>query len=155
MKPQQWTFIDKSAWPRGPWDNEPDKMQWPDEATGLPCLIRRNRVFGSLCGYVGAPEGHPWFGMGYDDVPADVHGGLTFADACAPDDRQHGICHVVESGESDRVWWLGFDCGHAGDFAPGMPAGFREALGETYRDLDYVRAECSRLAAQLAEDAAS
>lgn len=41
MQTKQWTTIDKSAWPRGAWDDEPDKVQWQDPATGLPCLIDR------------------------------------------------------------------------------------------------------------------
>jgi hypothetical protein len=41
--------VDKSWWPRGPWDDEPDKVQWPDEATGLPCMVKRGPV-GSFCG---------------------------------------------------------------------------------------------------------
>jgi hypothetical protein len=152
MKAMQWTFIDKSAWPRGPWDDEPDKMQWLDEATGLPCLIVRGPLAGALCGYVGVPEGHPCFGVEYDAPGVDVHGGLTFAGPCDPD-RAHGICHVVEPGEPDGVWWLGFDCAHGGDLAPAFEAALRDVLGDEYRDLDYVRAECARLAAQLAEDA--
>jgi hypothetical protein len=29
--------VDKSTWGEGPWNNEPDKAQWQDEATKLPC----------------------------------------------------------------------------------------------------------------------
>lgn len=68
---------------------------------------------------------------------------------------QRGICHVPEPGEPDHVFWFGFDTGHAFDFAPGMRAALRhtglpDIPGETYRDLNYVRAECRLLAAQLA-----
>lgn len=59
---------DKSDWPRGPWDNEPDKIQWQDEVTGLPCLIVRGPV-GALCGYVGVPKSHPAYGLSYDGSP--------------------------------------------------------------------------------------
>lgn len=34
---------------------------------------------GHLCGYLGVPKGHPWYELHYDDIQADVHGGLTFA----------------------------------------------------------------------------
>lgn len=44
--------VDKSGWARGVWDSEPDKIQWQDAETGLPCLIVRGPV-GALCGYVG------------------------------------------------------------------------------------------------------
>ena len=51
-----WVTIDKSSWGDGPWLAEPDKEQFADEATGLPCLIRRSPTSGALCGYVGVPE---------------------------------------------------------------------------------------------------
>lgn len=75
--------VDKSSWPRGPWDDEPDKKQWRDPASGLPCLIVRGPS-GSLCGYVAVGPDHPAYGKGYDDVDVTVHGGLTFA---APSQR--------------------------------------------------------------------
>jgi hypothetical protein len=112
--------VDKSAWGDGPWQNEPDKKQWVDEETGLPCLIVRNG-HGALCGYVGVPNGHPWYGVSYDDVRVEgdewpeVHGGLTFSDKCQEGGK---ICHKVEPGEPDDVWWLGFDCAHSGDMWP-------------------------------------
>ena len=75
-------IVDKSEWPRGEWDQEPDKIQWQDEATGLPCLIVRGPV-GALCGYVGVPSGHPLHGKDYDNVSLEAHGGITFASGCA------------------------------------------------------------------------
>lgn len=91
---------DKSEWDRGPWDDEPDKLQWQDEATGLPCLIVRGPV-GALCGYVGVMPGHGFYQTDYNDCPIccgsaenwcehsprsrlNVHGGLTFSGDCAP-----------------------------------------------------------------------
>lgn len=74
--------IDKTDWTRGPWDKEPDKIQWQDDATGLPCLIVRGPS-GALCGYVGVATDHPWHGGSYDSCDVDVHGGLTFAHGCA------------------------------------------------------------------------
>ncbi len=58
--------IDKSAWGPGPWQDEPDKVQWTDEATGLPCLMLRSRHGGNWCGYVGVAPDHPAFGLSYD-----------------------------------------------------------------------------------------
>ncbi len=78
---------DKSKWKRGPWDSEPDKVQWLDETTGLPCLIVRGPV-GALCGYVGVDGGHFYYGKSCDDVDASVHGGLTFAHSCAQHSEQ-------------------------------------------------------------------
>lgn len=74
--------VDKTDWTRGPWDSEPDKIQWQDEATGLPCMIVRGPS-GALCGYVGLLPGHPFHGKSYDDPNVDVHGGLTFGGHCA------------------------------------------------------------------------
>lgn len=163
----------------GPWDDEPDKVQWVDPATGLDCLVVRNH-FGSLCGYVGVPAGHPAYGVPYDEPDVEVHGGLTFADTCSGESADGqpsaGICHVPEPGRPHDVYWLGFDCGHAFDFQPGMRAMEMRVMPdllerfdknkpydheavmkttdewgtERYRTLDYVRAEISDLAEQLA-----
>jgi hypothetical protein len=81
MQRLEWTHMDKTEWPDGPWKSEPDKLQWPDEATGLPCLIKRNPV-GALCGYVGVTSDHPYYQQDYDSVNLDAHGGLTFAAGC-------------------------------------------------------------------------
>ena len=152
MQAKEWTFIEKKHWGPGPWARESDKYQFMDEATGLPCLIVRNEL-GALCGYVGVSEGHPAYQKDWDSVEAEVHGGLTFADTCQPD-AEHDICHVVEEGEDDKVWWLGFDTAHAGDYVPGYPVSvskiFRDR-GDRYRDVEYVRGQCRNLAAQLAE----
>lgn len=157
MEPMTWTTVDKSGWGDGPWQSEPDKEQFTDEATGLPCLIKRGPV-GALCGYVGVAEGHPWFGVMYQDLDADVnvHGSLTFSDFCHEGPEDETICHVPGPGEPDRVWWLGFDCAHAWDLAPAMRAEMA-SLGipgidadETYRPIGYVKAECATLAAQAA-----
>lgn len=147
MKTLTWTFEEKYEYPnRGVWDSEVDKKQWRDEHTGLPCLIRRGPL-GALCGYVGVPRDHPCFGKGYDNVDVRVHGGLTYSDFCQ--ESEHGVCHVVEDGEDDRVWWLGFDCGHLGDFVPGMDRWSLHGDGDAYRDIAYVTAEVESLARQL------
>ena len=86
MQTIEYRFIDKSSWGAGPWDSEPDKVQWPDPATALPCLAVRN-LAGCWCGYVGVPQAHPWFGKEYDTVDLDCHGGLTFSAFCAEDDK--------------------------------------------------------------------
>lgn len=160
METKTYTTIDRSekGWPSGPWDSEPDKMQWPDDSTGLPCLAVRHSRSGHWCGYVGVAEGHRYFGAGYDDVSVDVHCGLTFAGPCQPGETEHkGICHVPGPGDPDQVWWLGFDCAHCDDASPqdfkhaeerGYP--FIIHPDEKYRDLAYVQEQCRQLAAQLA-----
>lgn len=177
--------IDKSAWGEGPWQNEPDRLEF--EAEGFPCLANRNRM-GVWCGYVALPPGHPWHGKKLSDrMPVDsrenlpvktgpvqlfieatrdgddgcvsfdvlvrVHGGLTYAAKCRDE-----ICHVPKPGEPDDVWWIGFDCGHAGDMIPSSNVFRRQYglpdLGEEYRTVDYVKAECVDLAKQAREAAA-
>lgn len=163
---REYRTVDKSSWKRGPWDNEPDKAQWRDETTGMPCLLVRHPTSGHLCGYVGVAEGHPLFGKGYDDVRVptdnneygypDVHGGLTFADGCRPhaEGEGHGVCHVADEGEPDHVWWFGFDCAHYGDYSPAYSARpepcFRRRDDESYKSVGYVKKECAKLALQLA-----
>jgi hypothetical protein len=128
------------------------------EFNGMPCVIQQvvfdmgtdamrglfegmgmsNGMRGHLCGYVGVPEGNPYYGIRYGDtlskplkdfIPDDevigdrgiipmfcaggvddgarldtllnVHGSLTFTEFC--------------SWRGEGFWWLGFDCGHAGD----------------------------------------
>ena len=132
--------IDRSTWGRGPWDDEPDRVEF--EHAGLPCLLKRNRG-GVWCGYAAVPPDHPWHGTHYDEVPVDVHGGLTYADAC-----RGSICHVPQPGEPDNVWWFGFDSGHVGDVIPALPQ--VTEWTDDYRDMAYVRAETTRLAEQLA-----
>lgn len=198
MKTIEYHTVDKSGWGQGPWQDEPDKKQWLDEATGLPCLIVRGPT-GSLCGYVGVPATHRYYGSDYDHVQADAHGGLTFAGKCAEAPtretwekfKERGvsakkeaakypqgdaaefvqaragelrnydayaqwceaahICHKVEDGEDDNVWWFGFDCAHLGDLTPKYNArGAYRDHSDTYKDIAYVTNEVASLAAQLA-----
>lgn len=135
----------------GPWADEPDKGQWVDEKTDLDCLIVRNHM-GTLCGYVGVAEGHPAFAQGYDLLPdLVVHGGVTFTGLCREDAEEgHGICHIPEEGRPDKVWWVGFDCGHAWDVIPIMQKySLTLDRDSEYRDWDYVKSECELLAQQL------
>lgn len=163
MSEQKELVVDKSDWARGPWDSEPDKLNWVGRA-GLDCMIVRAPL-GHLCGYVAVLEGHRFFGIGYGscaqrppcgedycehgaDNAVRVHGGLTYADKCGG-----SICHVPEPGRSENVWWLGFDTAHSGDYSPGMSRHgemFAAHPGETYKTVAFVRAEVERLAEQLA-----
>lgn len=73
----------------------------------------------------------------------NVHGGLTFTD--------------MWEQQNDGLWYLGFDCGHCNDYQPGLDASLSQHSfhnpnlfhGSTYRDLEYVKNECRRLASQL------
>src|SRR4051812_36910623 len=95
MNELTYNFVNKTAWGNGPWQSEPDKVQWVDKATGLDCLAVLHDSSGHWCGYVGVPEGHPNFQKDYEQVEPwpEVHGGLTFASFCHEGD-EHGVCHV-------------------------------------------------------------
>lgn len=148
-------WIEKASWPRGPWDDEPDKVQWPDPATGLPCVARRHEKSGFWCGYVGiAPALTPLLPASeYGDYDLRVHGGITYSSLC-DGDEDRGICHRAGPGEPDPAFWVGFDCHHGGDVAPAQikwdrANGFENTTA-VYRDLGYVREQCAKLAAQVA-----
>lgn len=162
MSERTWSFEDKTKWSRGPWDSEPDKVQWIDPATGLDCLIHRGPS-GALCGYVGVPPGHKYHGVEYDGVYhwdeeegrsfPEVHGGLTFSDSCSDKTSENGrgICHIPEPGRPADVWWLGFDCAHSGDYCPKYDSDESFSPLGIYRELSYVKREVSSLAEQLAK----
>lgn len=150
--------IDKSTWGVGAWMNEPDKIQFVDEASDMDCLMVRNPHSGFWCGYVGTTQDHPFFNVAYGDISVsiDVHGGLTFSAFCHEDpDPAKGVCHVPFSGRAERVWWLGFDCAHSGDLCPGYDISVRNMFGhdgyQQYRSRFYVETECRNLAKQLAD----
>lgn len=160
MNAQERTFIDKSAWPEGPWNDEPDRVDWRD-STGLPQFIKRNAAMGIWCGYVGVPKSHPLYEASGDNL--DVHGCVSFTGPCAPHkegiEDHELICHVPLEGETDDIWWFGFDCGHHMDLVPvsisfmkgpGDTEGFGSSQYGVYRDRAYAMAETGRLAKQLA-----
>ena len=98
----------KLFYPIRPWENEPDHAEWTQEVSGYKCRISRMEGSGALCGYVGIPKEHRFWGKGYhgdneevDDISDNVHGGLTYS----------------EEGK-DGYWYFGFDTTHANDFAP-------------------------------------
>jgi hypothetical protein len=58
---------------------EKPEKKW--EYAGLKCFVMKV-VFESgtfhRCGYVTIPKNHVCHGLSYDDIPVDVHGGLTY-----------------------------------------------------------------------------
>lgn len=134
--------VDRKNWPEGPWDKEPDHLEWTTQV-GLPAVLQRNSL-GSLCGYVGVPPSHPAYQTGYDDVTGyddmgvSVHGGLTYSEPEAPYSHQTGF------------WWFGFDAGHHGDISPSMLGLLGSSSQDgSYRDVSYIKRECEDLARQL------
>lgn len=159
MEHKEWNLVDKMSWGPGPWQDEPDKLQWTDEETGIACLVVRGPA-GALCGYVGVPDGHPWHGMHFSDVDAgeDIHRELSYSHECQGDPNGETVCHVAGDGEPDTLWWLGFHCSYAHDLSPALfaiekdknplladsLARLRES--QTYVPIAYVQAQCAVLA---------
>jgi len=142
--------------PRGsggaePWRDEPNRVAWRDPSTGLQCLVLRGPM-GALNGYVRVPRDHVMHGLHARRRKVErlrVHGGITFA-GCLGGRRMK------------RGHWFGFDCAHWRDLVPRMRDAleqFGEQLGspmaferdQVYRTVEYVRGECTDLAAQLAQ----
>lgn len=118
-----------------PWDVEPDEIAWYYASVDLWCRALRQRApgCGFWCGYVGVKAGHRLYGVHYDDINADVHGGLTYSG------------YLDEIGV-DRRWWIGFDCAHAGDLMPFSTFGFD---GDEYKNTQFVMHQCISLAHQI------
>lgn len=131
----------KHTWGEGPWNDEIDYLEFTDPTTGVDCLVRRNQ-FGALCDYVRIPQGHP-ASLGSAHEAYGVHGGVTFAG-------------TFDENSGPEGYWLGFDCAHSFDYSPGLDNFMAQAKFRTdmdnlanYKTVDYVKAECHRLALQL------
>ena len=97
MNELEYRTADKSQWFRGEWDNEPDKMQFTDEETSLPCLIVRNDG-GALCGYVGVSDGHPFFAKHYNDC--------TLVEAKPRGEKEGDDILEIEDGKIKKSKWM-------------------------------------------------
>ncbi len=113
----------------GPWDDEPDELRWIDDQTGFRCYAVRSWL-GVWCGYVSVGSLHPWFEKSCEELgEIAVHGGLSFAGRF--------------NGSIPKAWLVGFDCGHVFGYFPALH-GPSEVTA--YRDINYVRSQCGRLA---------
>jgi hypothetical protein len=165
---QTWETIPHKvdAWGDGPWATEPDKAQWTDPTTGLPCIALRGPTHGAWCGYVGVHADHPLHGAPWNSSRVSgrlfVHGAVDYSAPCQHDDApiEHRICHTPAPGEPDDVWWFGFACAKGVDYQPGDVARLRRngllplAASDIYDlndycTLEYVQLNCTVLAAQL------
>lgn len=150
--------------PDGPWNEEPDKVQWRDEVTGLACAAVRHPMLGTWAGYVGVPDGHPACGLDWRKVrnTLEAHGGVNFsrrASLLEPAPAwEPTLTLELEPLDEPDLWWFGFDCAHGFDKQPFhislLPGGALQFLddsraGRAYRDLDYVQRNCADLALQL------
>jgi len=122
---------------------------------GLLCVVVQGREGQFRCGYVRIPPSHPMHGKNYNDVPVDVHGGLTFGD---PEP-----CKEHEDGQG---YWFGFDCAHLGDASvdPDLDPKMVSPVLRNFIEIDRLFGdgsehfwtteeavvECERLAEQLA-----
>ena len=162
MEHKTWATVDKSTWGPGPWQDEPDKEQWADPETGYACLIKRSPRSGGLCGYVGVPEGHPWYQKPLGEITHHARMELTYAALCQEGPEELTICHVPAPGDPEPLWWIGWHHGYTlADIQPGQDARDRAEFGcvldrigtETYATTAVVAAECASLAFQAAEAA--
>lgn len=85
----------------------------------FPYSIWKHDVMGHLCGYLGVPLAHPWakYQTNDWDIPANVHGGITFS-AVSTKDKPH-LDYDGQPYPSDipmDIFWVGFDCAHWGDW---------------------------------------
>jgi hypothetical protein len=138
--------LPKARWGRGPWQREPDMLEW--RHAGFHCGALRAEVTGSWCGYVGVSGDHPVFGKGPWECilacnrdPAPRFSSSPFGEAMASIARRLDIPHsscehtvstlfdvhggITYSGPrpfDPDLWWLGFDCSHFGDYSPAMEA---------------------------------
>lgn len=141
-----------------PWELEPDHVSLMN-SDGYHMLINRNWSK-ALCGYVGVPETHPYYGI--TDIfdkrlsSLQVHGGVTYS--------RPGSEHNLESDNED-LWYIGFDCAHFMDYVPGLVEVLNQIRGEDgiqemfdsaffdnisqYRDMEYVTNEVQGLYEQL------
>lgn len=152
LKFHEYCETKKKDFPDGPWNKEPNKIYF--KASGFDCMVKRVGEFGTLCGYVGVTKDHPLFDVPYTNekfLDLSVHGGITFSERCVDD-----ICHPGKN----KVFWLGFDCGHAFDYIPKLTPMVKgnmpykdflkkDSFPEIYRNIDYVKQECRDLAKQL------
>lgn len=155
-------------WGCGEWVQEPDLITF--KHAGFDCEIVRVVVYkepvlqfakefqmfgGYLCGYIFIPLDHPWKEKKYDEIEANVHGGITYFE------RKY------------ETWKVGFDCAHSHDILPSMISIMNEIKEEViklvefiniyhklkespvfkqeYRNIDYVIKECKSLADQAKE----
>jgi len=139
--------LDKSEWGDGPWQSEPDSEFWIDMASGFPGFARRSEAFGCWCGYLGLPPKHPWFSLAVEHIPL-----------LAPNEISASGYAPIERGTKPVYRWLGFHCGHAGDYTPAiwptldhfLSPSLRldaEVRGE-YRDLEWVKSGVTIMALQ-------
>ena len=156
-----------------PWETEIVPHSF--EHAGLTCHVLRN-FNKALCGYVKIPEGHPLFGVEYNQAVPESLEAVARAVEGGKLGKRSIVCLVIGGYSGDLIdvhgsvtfsgkigedsflpkgFWWGFDCAHSRDFAPAY-ARLQSTKthpnlweGMIYRDLPYVIAECESMAEQL------
>lgn len=81
------------------------KVEKEFDVDGFRCVII-GQNWGHRCGYIEIPIWHKYYGLDYDDINIDVHGGWTYSDYVHND---------YPTKSSNGAWWIGFDCAHCYD----------------------------------------
>lgn len=142
------------------------------EHRGFTCVVIGQSI-GHRCGYVAIPQSHKLFGVDYNEVDIDVHGGLTYGEYMDADlevNENGGMYEVTgrypKDLEGGNFYWLGFDCAHyndakdfdlirelcdkdSADFIINLEQQFD--TGGTVKDVSYVRAELVSMVDQIIE----
>lgn len=137
MRKSPWLDGVRGRWGRGPWEDEPDHIEWIQD--NIYCAIQRTPM-GTLCGYVGVPHGHPLYGVTHDDCRMgmlDVHGGLSFSARDLPGREVPFTGHL---------WWFGFHCAGRSDFVPEETMRYGTQNIENYKNLSFVMNEVACVA---------
>jgi hypothetical protein len=82
-------------------------------------------------GYVLLPLGHKYHGVGYDDIPVNVHGGLTFAKEITESNLSFSEDLTTED---IGKWMIGFDTAHHRDDLESCPKEYVEAETKSLHD---------------------
>lgn len=152
-------------WGYGEWVEEPDLVEF--QHNGIDCKVMRTAIqepyakefdmFGGyLCGYVRISSDHPYYQKRYEDINVQCHYGLS-------------------SGKCGDEHWIGFDCGHSGDYIPSTEHMKKTApcaqelrneeeelkkrfnlhdspiFNRTYRNIQFCIEQCKDVADQLIE----
>jgi len=120
------------------WDLEPNLET--GVFLGFQWVISRHPKLKHLCGYVGIPSTHPWYDLHEGNLyDIECHGGITYASDHPPEAYPDG---------PKGLFWIGFDCAHSGDYAPGayIPGIVNTQNLGVYRNMAYVKKEVGNLA---------
>jgi hypothetical protein len=141
-------WMDKSFWAEGEWQQEPDRIEWV--YLDFPCLIVRQDG-GWLCGYVGIPPTHPYYGKDMLDneiKEIQVHRKITLSEISQQSDDPRAVCYRLLP-NYDNYWWIGFDCCHSEDALPIMMNFYRFQDSASYKNVEFVKNEVEYLAREL------